>query len=100
MVVAEARGPGKKLESKRDPSSRKAILRMTAKYGLGERTRGLGEADRLNPHPLRSNCAKSAAPEKAACALGLSNRFAHAGLAIGGSGEGMLPLEIDSSEES
>jgi hypothetical protein len=32
--------------------------------------------------------------------VGLSNRFAHAGFAIGGACGGMLPLETDSSEES
>jgi hypothetical protein len=37
-------GFGKKLKSKRDPSWRKALLRMTAKCGLGGRTGRLGEA--------------------------------------------------------
>jgi hypothetical protein len=73
------------LESKRDPSSRKALLWMTAKYGvamrqpssspskswrelqvrLDDRTGRLGEEDHLNPHPLL-RCAKSAAPGIAA----------------------------------
>jgi hypothetical protein len=69
-----------------DPSSRKALLWMTANYGLGERTRGLGEADRIG--------------RREGLYVGLSNRFAHAGFAIGGASGGMLPLETDSSEES
>jgi hypothetical protein len=57
------RKPSCRLTSKRDPSAREALLRMTAKYGLGGGTEGLGEEDRLNPHPLLRG-AKSAAPEK------------------------------------
>jgi predicted small lipoprotein YifL len=55
---------GKKRTSKRDPSSRKALLWMTAKGGLGGRTGGLGEEGRLNPH-LLVRSARSAAPGKA-----------------------------------
>ena len=39
------------LKSKRDPSSRKALLWMTAKCGLGGRTARLGEEDRLGAGP-------------------------------------------------
>jgi hypothetical protein len=57
----EFAGDGKKRTSKRDPSSRKALLWMTAKGGLGGRTGRLGEEGRLNPR-LLVRSARSAAP--------------------------------------